>query len=121
MCGATDGRIAWAGPGRILDGLRRAPGQTNESAATTLERGRRWKTTRSAISRAGRVVASYAHPAFQADSYQAMHAAACLSPADCWFAGDPLEEPQLGAFQLHWNGSALEAEPYPAKATRSRA
>ena len=40
---------------------------------------------------------------------------AASSSADCWFAGDPLEEPQLGAFQLHWNGSALEAEPYPGE------
>jgi hypothetical protein len=23
-----------------------------------------------------------------------------------------LEEPQIGAFHLHWNGGALEAEPY---------
>ena len=67
----------------------------------------------------GEIVASYAHPAFEADSYQAMHAAACIPPAertetseDCWFGGDPLPEPQLGSFHLHWNGSAVEAEPY---------
>ena len=47
-----------------------------------------------------------------------MHAAACIPPTarrgsnDCWFGGDPLPEPQLGAFHLHWNGGSLEAEPY---------
>jgi hypothetical protein len=41
-----------------------------------------------------------------------MHAAACLGPADCWFAGDSLPQPQVGAFELHWNGSALEPQPY---------
>ena len=40
--------------------------------------------------------------------------------SDCWFGGDPLAEPQIGAFHLHWNGSSLEAEPYPTKATPSR-
>jgi hypothetical protein len=65
------------------------------------------------------VVGSYAHPAGEADSYQAMHAAACIPPSppavdseDCWFGGDSLPEPQLGAFHLHWNGSSVEAEPY---------
>src|SRR6202020_3394709 len=62
---------------------------------------------------AGQVVNSYASPAFQASSYQAMHAAGCLGPSDCWFAGDPLPEPQAGAFQLHWNGHSLAAEPNP--------
>jgi hypothetical protein len=61
----------------------------------------------------GSVVASYAKLAFQSDSYQAMHAAACISPSDCWFGGEPLEEPQIGAFHLHWNGSTLEAERNP--------
>ncbi len=42
-----------------------------------------------------------------------MHAAGCFDPSDCWFGGEGLEEPQIGGFQLHWNGAALEAEPYP--------
>ena len=58
------------------------------------------------------VVASYASPAFLSTSYQAMHAAACIEPNDCWFGGERLPEPQIGAFQLHWNGHALEPEPY---------
>ena len=106
------------GPGRILDRLRRAPRAGRESA----ENGnrRRWKTTRSATSPAARSSAPTRTPAFQADSYQAMHAAGCFDPDDCWFAGDPLPEPQLGAFQLHWNGSSLDSRTVPAKGMRSR-
>ena len=40
-----------------------------------------------------------------------MHAAACLGANDCWFGGGPLEEPLLGSFHLHWNGSSLEEQP----------
>ena len=57
------------------------------------------------------VADSYATLGFQADSYQPMHAAACITPNNCWFAGGPLPAPQLGAFHLHWNGTTLEAEP----------
>ncbi len=69
---------------------------------------------------AGDVVGSYGSPAFQASSYQPMHAAGCISPSDCWFGGDPLPKPQAGeAFHLHWNGSTLTAEP-TRKGTPSR-
>ncbi len=106
------GRIAWAGPSEfwtVSDGRK---GQANESAGTNKEREPPLEDNTLCHFAAGAVVGSYAHLAFEADSYQAMHAAACLSPADCWFGGDPLEEPQTGAFHLHWNGSALEEEPY---------
>jgi hypothetical protein len=110
VCGASDGRIAWAGPDEFWTVSDGRPGQTVESAENPqlppLE-----DNTLCHFSD-GQIVASYAHPAFQSDSYQAMHAAGCFDPDDCWFAGDPLEEPQIGAFQLHWNGSALAAEPY---------
>jgi hypothetical protein len=59
----------------------------------------------------GAFVASYAVPAFEASSYQKMFAAACLSPNECWFAGAPLPADQPGAFELHWNGTSLLAEP----------
>ncbi len=110
-CGATDGRIAWAGPDEFWTVSDGRPGQTSESKENInlppLE-----DNTLCHFSD-GQIVASYAHPAFQADSYLPMHAAGCFDPSDCWFAGEQLEEPQVGAFQLHWNGSALEAEPYP--------
>jgi hypothetical protein len=110
-CGATDGRIAWAGPDEFWTVSDGRPGQTSESKENInlppLE-----DNTLCHFSN-GQIAGSYAHPAFQADSYLQMHAAGCLDPSDCWFAGEPLEEPQIGAFQLHWNGAALASEPYP--------
>ena len=110
-CGATDGRIAWAGPDEFWTVSDGRPGQTSESKENINLPPLEDNTLCHFAD--GQIVASYAHPAFQADSYLQMHAAGCFEPSDCWFAGEPLEEPQLGAFQLHWNGSALEAEPYP--------
>ena len=110
VCGASDGRIAWAGPDEFWTSPTDARGR--RSNPPKIQNYRRWKTTRSVTSPAVRSSAPTPTPAFQADSYQAMHAAGCFDPDDCWFAGDPLEEPQIGAFQLHWNGSSLAAEPY---------
>jgi hypothetical protein len=118
VCGGAEGegeggRIAWAGPDEFFTVSVGRPGQASESSEL-LEPPPLIDNTLCRFS-AGRVVASYAHPAFQADSYQTMRGAACLAPSDCWFAGDPLPEPQVGAFQLHWNGGTVEAEPYPAE------
>ena len=111
VCGASDGRIAWAGPDEFWTVSDGRPGQSSESKENInlppLENNTLCHFAD------GQVVGSYAHPAFQSDSYLQMHAAGCLGPSDCWFGGEGLEEPLLGAFQLHWNGSALEAEPYP--------
>ena len=111
-CGATDGRIAWAGPGEFWTVSDGRSGQANEIIGGGSEREVPHEDNTLCHFAHGEVLASYAHPADQPDSYQAMHAAACLSPSDCWFAGEPLEEPQVGAFHLHWNGSSLENEPY---------
>ncbi len=111
VCGATDGRIAWAGPEEFWTISDGRPGQI-ESATGALPPLEDNTLCRFA---GGQVAASYAHPAFQSDSYLAMHAAGCITPSDCWFGGEPLPEPQYGAFQLHWNGGALEAEPYPGE------
>ncbi len=118
-CGASEGSIAWAGPADFWTVSDGRPGQVNESSGTNLERAVPLEDNTLCHFAHGEVLASYAHPAFEADSYQAMHAAACIPPPertetseDCWFAGEPLPEPLLGAFHLHWNGSALEAEPY---------
>ncbi len=113
VCGATDGRIAWAGenefwtvsdgrPGQATGGNNEQP-KLEDNTLCHFAPGPSGKLE---------VVGSYASPAFQSNSYQAMHGAACLSPTDCWFGGDALPSPQIGAFQLHWNGSTLEAEPY---------
>ncbi len=109
VCGATDGRIAWAAadefwtisdgrPGQAADPSTGLPAPTTDNTLCHFVRGA--------------VAASYASPAFQANSYQAMHALGCISAMDCWFAGDHLPAPQDGeAFHLHWNGGALSAEP----------
>jgi hypothetical protein len=113
VCGATDGRIAWAGPDEFWTVSDGRPGQAPDSqgnlpplADDTL--------CRFAVGSSGRfeVADSYATLGFQSTSYRAMHAAACISSNDCWFAGEPLEEPAIGTFQLHWNGHSLLAQPY---------
>ncbi len=110
VCGATDGRIAWAGPDEFWTISDGRPGQA--ANPPTGEPPPLEDDTLCHFA-GGQVVDSYASPAFQPSSYQPMHAAGCIGPSDCWFAGDPLPEPQVGAFQLHWNGSSLSAEPDP--------
>jgi hypothetical protein len=116
-CGATDGRIAWAGPEEFWTISDGRPGQALEAEGRTppLEDDTLCHFAPPPGKPEGQieVVASYASLAFQASSYQPMHAAGCIGPADCWFAGDRLPEPQVGAFQLHWNGSSLTEEPNP--------
>jgi hypothetical protein len=107
VCGATDGRIAWAGseefwtvsdgrPGQAASGTGQLPPLEDNTLCHFV---------------GGSLVKSYASLAFSSNSYQAMDAAGCVAPADCWFAGAPLPEPQPGAFELHWNGTSLLAEP----------
>jgi hypothetical protein len=113
VCGATDGRIAWAGPDEfwtISDGRK---GQLGESKGD-LPPIEDDTLCRFGLGASGRleVLDSYATLAFQSTSYPMMYAAACLTPSDCWFGGEKLGEPQVGAFQLHWNGATLTREPY---------
>jgi hypothetical protein len=109
VCGASDGRIAWAGPDEFWTVSDGRPGQVPETyppKEVPLEDNTLCHFDN------GQVEASFAHLAFEADSYQAMHAAGCISPGDCWFAGDRLPEPQVGSFQLHWGAGALQEESY---------
>jgi hypothetical protein len=114
VCGATEGRIAWAAANEFWTVSDGRPGQpaNPEGQLPPLE-----DDTLCHFGETGRetlgVIASYAKPAFQADSYEAMQAAACLSPTDCWFGGGRATPPypKSGAFELHWNGNAVEAEP----------
>ncbi len=108
---AEGGRVVWAGPDEFWTISSGRPGQAGASTEF-VESPPLVDNTLCRFS-GGQVVGSYAHPEFQADSYQVMRAGACFDPSDCWFGGNALPEPQIGAFQLHWNGSALEAEPYP--------
>jgi hypothetical protein len=109
VCGASDGRIAWAGAEEfwtVSDGRAGQAANPKTGLPAPLEDNTLCHFAH------GEVVGSYAAPAFQANSYQPMHASGCISAADCWFAGDPLPEPENGeAFHLHWNGSSLTAEP----------
>jgi hypothetical protein len=113
VCGATDGRIAWSGPDEFWTVSDGRPGQAanGEDILPPLEDDTLCRFAYNATTQKLEVVDSYATLAFAANSYQAMDAAACTSATDCWFAGGPLPAPQQGAFQLHWNGSSLEAEP----------
>jgi hypothetical protein len=111
VCGAVEGHIAWAGSEEFWTISDGRPGQalnpaTGEPAPLT---------DRTLCHFAhGKVAGSYASPAFQVSSYQAMHALGCITENDCWFAGDQLPAPSDNeAFHLHWNGSSLSAEPNP--------
>jgi hypothetical protein len=109
VCGATDGRIAWAGGEEFWTVSDGRPGQA--SNPSTGEPAPLADRTLCHFAH-GAVVGSYASPAFQENSYQAMHAAGCIVSTDCWFGGDPLPEREDGdAFHLHWNGGSLVAEP----------
>lgn len=120
VCGATDGRIAWAGPEEfwtISDG-RAGQAIIEGDKAPPLEDDTLCRFTNAHHKGEPlEVVESFAFPAFQADSYQPMNAAACLGPDDCWFAGNalPSDSIEAGSFHLHWNGQTLTEEPYPGE------
>lgn len=114
-CGASDGRIAWAGPDEFWTVSDGRPGQAPSPQGLqppieddTLCRFRAEPPTHPKFE----IVGSYATPAFLSNSYEAMDAASCLSANDCWFGGGPLTPPAKGAFQLHWNGREVVREPY---------
>jgi hypothetical protein len=112
VCGASDGRIAWAGESEFWTVSDGRPGQAanGEGLLPPLEDN---TLCHFGSSQSGslEVLRSYASPAFEASSYQPMRAAACLGASDCWFGGAELPAPQPGAFTLHWNGASLEAQP----------
>jgi len=114
VCGATDGRIAWAGPDEFWTVSDGRPGQaTTETSGEPPLADNTLCHFQKAASERGEVAGSYGSLAFRPDSYQAMHAAGCLALGDCWFGGDLLPEGQVGAFHLHWDGSALSEVPNP--------
>jgi hypothetical protein len=123
ICGATDGRIAWALAGvnaageeefdfwTVSDGR---VGQISEHGAPLADNT--LCHFKGSVRQPGAVVKSYGSLAFTVNSYQAMHGAGCLSQHDCWFAGDLLpagSELAPGSFHLHWNGAELAETPDP--------
>lgn len=103
VCGGSDGRIAWAGPDEFWTISDQRPGQTTPTGANS---GMFADISLCHFAN-GEVLASYAMPVDQPDSYQTMDAAACDGPDDCWFGGQLSGGSNAGAFHLYWNGSAL--------------
>jgi hypothetical protein len=106
VCGGTDGRIAWAGPDEFWTISDQRPGQILPTGG---------KGALQDISlchfKDGQVVASYALPLDQPNSYRPMNAAACDTPTDCWFGGTLDSN---GAFHLHWDGTNVNVVDGPA-------
>jgi hypothetical protein len=104
-CGATDGRIAWAGPDEFWTISDQRPGQIIANGTNSAP----LRDVSLCHFLNGRIVGSYAMPLEQPNSYRPMDAAACDGPDDCWFGGLLGETPDSGAFHLYWNGSTLSA------------
>jgi hypothetical protein len=121
VCGATNGRVAWSGPEEFWTVSDGRPGQSAKNAGTGFEEEAPLQDNTLCRFAGGQVADSYAHLAFQADSYRAMDAAACVPPRppaassrECWFGGAlPPANETGGSFHLHWNGSSLEEQPDP--------
>jgi hypothetical protein len=105
VCGAAQGRIAWAGPREawtISDPTIPVPKDTSDTLCHLAD---------------GAVTGSYAVPSSGEGAYESMNAAGCLAPDDCWFAGIARRTPggtHAGTFQLHWDGHALTLADGPA-------
>jgi hypothetical protein len=105
VCGGAKGRIAWAGPDDFWT--------ISDQRAGQILSGKENQGELEALSLChfvgGRVAGSYAMPLGEPGSYLEMDAAACLSPSDCWFAGQDGRPPNAGSFHLHWNGGEVTA------------
>jgi hypothetical protein len=102
VCGAGEGRIAWAGPDDFWTISDQRPGQLTK---TTVDP----RSVSLCHFEGGKFVASYATPFELPNSYRQMDAAACVSATDCWFGGLLGVPPNTGAFHLHWDGEKLSA------------
>jgi len=102
VCGAGEGRIAWAGPDNFWTISDQRPGQLTRSTANP-------RNVSLCHFENGNVVASYATPFDLPNSYRQMDAAACVSETDCWFGGLLGVPPSTGGFHLHWDGHNLTA------------
>jgi len=110
VCGGHKGRIAWAGPDEFWTVSDYATKQEGFTEAEN--RGELQRRTLCHF-KDGEVVSSYAERFGSAETYAQMNAAACATPADCWFAGErlPGTAANAGAFHLRWDGASLTALP----------
>jgi hypothetical protein len=101
VCGGPDdtARIAWAGPKEFWVISLPSPPRGGSGLALCHFKD-------------GQVVDSFSTRVDSPDPFRQMFAATCNGPDDCWFAGvgsqDPLGE-RIGAFHLHWDGTALQS------------
>jgi hypothetical protein len=104
VCGGSAGSIAWAGPSEFWTISDQQRGQQTGAAPA--------QRVSLCHFRGGEVVASYAQPVGEVDSYLPMSAAACLGPDECWFGGERLDGTvNVGAFHLYWNGFSITPVP----------
>lgn len=105
VCGSAEGRVVWAGPDEFWTISDQRAGQLVEGSGKQVEAP--------AVSLCrfanGAVVSSYAVPLEEPESWVHMNGGACYDPDDCWFGGGDGRLPHIGAFHLHWNGSAMTA------------
>ncbi len=90
-------RIVWAGPTEFW--TISEPSRPRQGSGTALCRFKD-----------GLVAGSYSTADTAPDPYRPMNAGACRAADDCWFGGIGSRDPagtRVGAFHLHWNGSAL--------------
>ena len=100
VCGGGErARIAWAGPTEFWTIARPSLPRPQEAGFALCH------------FKDGEVVGSYSTAPDVADPFNEMTAAACRAPDDCWFGGFGGQDgtgTRIGAFHLHWDGSALE-------------
>ncbi len=104
VCGGAGAQVAWAGPRELWTVADPAIPAQGISAVTLCH----------IVD--GQVVGSYGVPDSRTDSYTLMTAAACRTPADCWFAGiarTSADGRRRGTFHLHWDGASLSIVDAP--------
>jgi len=100
VCGgpAETARIAWAGPDEFW--VVSEPSLPRAGSGLSLCRFK-----------GGQVVGSWSTRVDAADPFRQMLSATCNGPNDCWFGGVGSQDAlgaRIGAFHLHWDGTALQ-------------
>ena len=109
VCGASEGRIAWAGPDEFWTISDARPGQAanpNTGAAAPLA------DLSLCHFAGGEVIASY-EPRLPGQLLPADGRGRMRLAADCWFGWRTAAGTTGWRFHLHWDGTSLTAEPGP--------